>query len=296
MKTKIISFFLAVILMFTAACAASPDDEIVTSALTNTSGETLQLTETIPTSTAASTEPVISETTIPTTIPETTAPDKSLYIEPGRHQFRYYDNNTNDYLDYHLFVPNNPQKNMPLIIFLHGMGEVDKIDELKDYGIASVIYQLYGDDFPFFLLMPCTHERSWSKEQIPVTLKSLIDETVSSLAIDTDHIILTGHSLGAIGTWRMVSNYGNFFSAAVPISCGIDEELDFSNFSDIPIWGFCGTDGYYEVNYHKAMVKLVDQINANGGNAVLTVYEGFEHHETIAYPYTVELFNWMLAQ
>jgi predicted peptidase len=79
-----------------------------------------------------------TETTIATTVPETTAPDNSLYIEPGRHQFRYFDENTNDYLDYHLFVPNNPQKDMPLIIFLHGMSEVNKIDALKDYGLIHV--------------------------------------------------------------------------------------------------------------------------------------------------------------
>lgn len=288
---KRISCILISLILLLSACAANQESN------PNNNEATFPSTQTTPIVTTAPGETTLPiETTAPETVPVTTAPDNSLQIEPGRHQFRYYDENTNDYLDYHLFVPNNPQKNMPLIIFLHGMAEVDKIDELKEFGIASVIHELYNGDFPFFLLMPCTHERSWSNFRIPETLKSLIDKTVSNLAIDENHIIITGHSLGAIGTWRMVSDYGNFFSCAVPVSCGIDEELNFSNFSDIPIWGFVGTVGYYEENYNKAMVRIVDLVNANGGNAELTILEGFSHTDTVSYPYSYELFDWMLAQ
>ena len=289
MNKKLFAAFLVVALLM-SACSASDAASTSLNSTDNTIKQELIVT------TAPAETTTVTEATISTTVPETTEPDNSLYIEPGRHQFRYYDDNTQDYLDYHLFVPNNPQKDMPLIIFLHGMGEVDKIDELKDFGIASVIYQLYGEDFPFFLLMPCTHERSWSKDQIPVTLKSLIDKTVDNLAIDTDHIILTGHSLGAIGTWRMISDYGNYFSCAVPVSCGIDEELDYSNFLNIPIWGFVGTEGFYEENYNKAMVKLVATLQSYGANAELTIFDGLSHGDTISHPYTIELFDWMLSQ
>lgn len=235
------------------------------------------------------------ETTVPATV-ETTAPDLSLDIVPGRYQLQFVCEQTGDYLDYHLFIPNNPVKGMPLITFLHGMGEVGQIDVLKDYGIATITKELYGDDFPYILLIPCTHERTWIKNEIPVTLKALIDHIVSELYIDTEHVILTGHSLGAIGTWKMISLYADYFSAAVPVSCGIDDPLNYTSFHNIPVWGFVGTDGYYEENYNKAMVKIVDAVNENGGNAVLTIYEGVEHTETVTLPYTRELFDWMLAQ
>ena len=42
-------------------------------------------------------------------------------------------------------------------------------------------------------------------------IKELIDETCDKYLCDTDHIIITGMSGGAVGVWSMVSKYGDYF-------------------------------------------------------------------------------------
>ena len=205
-------------------------------------------------------------------------------------------NDGSDYLDYYLFIPENAVENMPLIIFLHGIGEVGQVDLLEDHGMIKKAKEIYGDSFPFIALSPCTNTTSWTKYAVPDTLKALIDDIAVKCKIDPDRIIITGHSLGAIGTWNMVSLYGDFFSAAVPISCGIDQPMDYANCANVPIWAFAGTVGEYEVNYNNAMHHIVDRIVSYGGNVRITVLSGADHEMTLLAPYTPEFFQWMLEQ
>lgn len=225
-----------------------------------------------------------------------TEPNLQLDKEAGAHQLRFESENGEEYMDYYLFVPNNPQKNMPIIVFLHGAVEIGKVELLQDYGIVSVTKELYGDDFPFLLLLPCTHYPSWTAGNVPGTLKALIESVSSEYETDPERITITGHSLGAVGTWKMVSLYADFFSAAVPISCGIDEMLNYENCARVPISAFAGTVGNDEKNYNPAMHVLVERINDAGGNAMMNTIEGADHDDMVTAPYTVELFEWMLDQ
>lgn len=225
-----------------------------------------------------------------------TEPDLSLHIDAGSHRLTYTDPQTGDYLDYYLFIPQNATVDMPLIIFLHGDGEVGNIDSLESYGMIAKAREIYGDAFPFLAISPCTRIKSWTDGTIPGTLKGLIDETVASCQADPDRIILTGHSRGSIGTWNMISTYGDYFAAAVPVSCPRYNYVDFDNFQNVPIYAFAGNVGSEENHYANEMQILVNQINANGGDAVLTILDGNDHSEMAYSAYTEETIQWMLQQ
>jgi predicted peptidase len=192
-----------------------------------------------------------------------------------------------------LFVPENAEINMPLIVFLHGDGEVGDVELLEDFGIIRSARQIYGNEFPFIVVSPSTRIYSWIKGNIPATLKGLIDEVASECRVDPERIILTGHSRGSIGTWHMVSTYGNYFSAAVPVSADSEGMLNYDNLTSIPIWTIAGS---YDTYYLDNMSSLVYMIRQAGGDIQFTILEDCHHGETSTRAYTQEVFEWMCAQ
>ena len=221
-----------------------------------------------------------------------TVPDFSLSTPPGNHCRRYTDETTMDYLDYYLFVPEDAVKDMPLVIFLHGDGEVNNVSILENFGLIARAREIYGDKFHFIAISPCTREYSWINDRIPETLKGLIDTIVIECDIDPGRIIITGHSRGAIGTWHMVNLYGDYFSAAVPVSCGYAAKLNNDTMSYVPIRAMVGSlEGYV-----REMQSLSDRINQSGGNVEFIIIEDCSHGESSIKAFTIDTFTWMLEQ
>ena len=235
----------------------------------------------------------IQETHIPE-LPE--KPVLSLHAEPGSYRLKYVDINTSEYLEYYLYIPENAVIGMPMIIFLHGDGEVGQLESLENYGMISQAREIYGDEFPFIAVSPCTQIPTWTDNHIPETLMGLIENVAATYSVDQQQIIITGHSRGAMGVWYLISTYGDYFSAAVPVSCGTDKYLDYSNLCSVPILAFAGTSGEAENIYQQAMRTIVDNIIQAGGNAQLILLEGSEHKDTSKDAYTEETFRWMLEK
>ena len=260
--------------------------------------------------TAGTTEVLIPETTVPeTTIPETTAPvettvpetepavtEPPLEIELGDHLRRFDSSFYGNYINYYLFLPENPTENMPLMVYLHGDSEVNKTEELLDLGILKQIDAIYGNDFPFILLVPCTREFSWTKDWIAYMTKALIDEIATQCVSDPEHIILTGHSRGAIGTWFLADRYGDFFSAAVPASHYSAYPMGYGRCAEVPVWAFVGDADVYDSECIPKIQADAEAVIADGGTVTVTVLEGRVHLDTETDSYTKETFDWMLAQ
>ena len=237
-------------------------------------------------------------TEISTEIPTeaVTVPPYIFPMEPGSYLETYQDEETQDYLDYYLFIPEGASDKMPLVIFLHGDGEVGNPSLLEDFGLIKAAREIYGEKFPFIAISPCTRVESWISGSIPQTLIGLIDDISERLSINTDRIIITGHSRGAIGVWHMISTYGDFFSAAVPVSCGAETALDMENCVQVPVLAHAGNIGKNENIYREQMFNIVHKIKKNGGNAELIVLESKNHTQTSTCAFTEEVFLWMLEQ
>lgn len=250
---------------------------------------------TTPPTVAPVTEPVPTETVPPTEPPEPTIPP--LGIEAGYYFDTYQSDEYDDYMDYYVHVPEAAVENMPLIIYLHGDGEVAKPESLLTQGISDFSHWFYGETFPFILLEPNTRVKSWNRGNIPSVLKELIDYVVDTYRIDTDRIIITGFSRGATGVWNMISVYGDFFAAAVPVSCPHEAgHIEYINASKVAVWAFAGNVGETERSYHKYIKQNVDQILGLGGSAQFTVLDGYDHNHACQGAFTPELFEWMLSQ
>ena len=270
---RIICLLLALTLLFSLSGCEKPDP--------------------VPTTELTTQPPTQPSTGVPAT-EGTAAPDR--FRAPGSYQERYSSGkNSDSWMDYYLHIPEGATENMPLVIFLHGDGEIGLIENLENYGLIESAREIYGEAFPFISLSPCTRTNSWIREDISELLKALIDTVVQDYAIDRRRIIITGHSRGAIGTWDMISRYGDFFSAAVPVSCNNENPLDLEKAAKVPVWAFAGDQGQLERNYADAMGEAVDALSAAGGSARMMVLEDMTHIDTDTGAYTEEVFQWMLS-
>ena len=283
MKQTSILIITALMMMF-SLCAC--DTELIatepTLAVTEPT-ETLP-TETVPPATIAPTEP-----------PEPTIPP--LGVEPGAYFNTYHSEEYDDYLDYYIHVPENAVEGMPLVVYLHGDGEVNQPHSLPERGLSKLTKKVYGEEFPFLLLEPNTRIKSWTTGDIPKLLIELITMVVNDYGINMNKIIITGHSRGAIGVWDMISIYGDYFAAAVPVSSPHQKgHIDYLKAAEVPVWTFAGDIGDTERWYHQYLAKNVEMINVSGGYGKFTVLEGCDHGKAKNKAYVAETFEWMLAQ
>lgn len=218
---------------------------------------------------------------------------KPLNVASGAFQKKF--TGSKDYLDYWEFIPNNPTTNMPIVIFLHGDGEVSNINAVKNIGFIRGSKAIYGDDYPYIILQPNRRSQRWQVDTVMTTLKELIDETCDKYLCDTDHIIITGMSGGAVGVWNMVSKYGDYFSCAVPVSC--PGYVKVESYKNVPVRAFVGGAADDYNTYHGSMYANVQSLKNAGLNATLEVIKGGTHSSTYHTVYsTPEVVDWMLEQ
>ncbi len=180
---------------------------------------------------------------------------------------------------------------LPMIVFLHGAGERgDDRSRLDIHGIP----RYFGRDEHHLgqrvitLSPQCPENEIWSN--FPAAIMELILAIAEQENVDMDRISITGISMGGFGSWSMLARYPNFFSAAAPI-CGGGVSWYIN--TKTPIRVFHG-----DVDTSVPMVYstlMVDAVNARGGQAELTVYEGCGHNcWTRTYEET-DLIAWLAA-
>jgi predicted peptidase len=193
---------------------------------------------------------------------------------------------------YLLYLPpgydDDPDKKWPLLLFLHGAGERgDDLELVKVHGPPKHIDE--GRDFPFIVISPqCREGVFWQ----PAALLDLLDEMIANYRVDESRQYVTGLSMGGFGSFELTALAPRRFAAVVAI-CGGIYWPHRETLVDTPIWAFHG-DADDLVPFNQSG-ELIEWIQANGGNAKLTVYPGVGH-ESWHVPYgDDEIFDWLLA-
>ena len=183
-----------------------------------------------------------------------------------------------------------PEK-LPLVIWLHGMGEGATVPRMaytgnKVVAVSSDEIQRKLGGAAYVLAPQCptywmnsgakndqdiaelTNEKSMYTE----ALKALIDEFVGLHPdIDRDRIYIGGCSNGGFMTMRMLKSYPDFFAAAYPV-CealrpGDISEEDIRNLARIPIW-FTQAENDPIVPPDGLVLPLVQRLKAAGAQNV----------------------------
>ena len=185
-------------------------------------------------------------------------------------------------------------KNYPLVIFLHGSGEcgngTTELDRVAIHGYPKHADE--GRDYPFILVSPQLPEGKYWGAYIE-SLNLFLDHLIDTLRVDKKRIYLTGLSNGGTGTYLWGQANADRFAALVPV-CGAGILWSVRELLNVPLWAFHGDcDGC--IDYTES-VRMVEGINALGGNAKLTIYPGVGHDSWVYAYADEELMNWMLEQ
>jgi predicted peptidase len=195
---------------------------------------------------------------------------------------------------YLLYLPGDygkdPAKKWPLILFLHGSGEIGETLSLLK-GVPLPQWLETKTDFPFIVISPqlpgmAAFTTVQSTYNIPTwtplidPLNQLLDEIPANYAVDTRRIYLTGLSLGGFGTWEFALRYPQRFAAIVPIAGGYQFQSNMvpgsiCKLKDLPIWVFHGAQDT-SVSVKQSQV-LVDALNACGSDVHFTIYPDAGH-------------------
>jgi len=234
-----------------------------------------------------------------------TYPTVSSVANPGQHAFTSQKAN----LDFLLYLPDDygkdPETKWPLMIYLHDAewrGTTPEIlrGEFNPPYMSgdSLPKELEkGKDLPFIVLSPVGNGGwdFWSKDEMITPLFTLLEEIRSEYSVDANRIYLTGDGMGGNGVWAMGLQHPEYFAALAPLGGYIypfEVPENICDLKEVPVWAFHGgNDFMVPVEVEQ---KLVDALNACGGNAQFTVKpDAVVPSEEYSNP---ELYEWFLSQ
>lgn len=196
---------------------------------------------------------------------------------------------------YRLYEPQNGSNNY--LICLHGIGEKgpsdgSELNEVEAHGYPKLAKE--GLDFPFNIVAVQTDVTGYYTER-----KCLVPYI--KLKYKANKIIVTGLSMGGIGTYEMVlSDQLRLIDAIAPV-CGKLPVTFAASYPEIDIWAFHGDkDTTVTLQSDKAFIDTYNKTHKK--QAKLRVYEGVGHNAW-DYAYnptnkydTPNLYQWLLER
>ncbi len=205
------------------------------------------------------------------------------------------DTNIKEKLNYYLYYPEDyqeePEKDFPILLFLHGGGESgDSLVAIKRNGPPKLIVE--GKQFPFLILAPQNpYQKKWWNTR---ALKQLLDTVVTNNRVDKNRIYLTGLSRGGGAAWEMAVQYPETF-AALAVVCGMTP-VPYASWLNkkMPIWVFHGEeDESIPISESEEMVAKLKEM---GYSVKFTKYPGVGHNSWVKAYNTQELYDWFAEQ
>lgn len=195
-------------------------------------------------------------------------------------------------LDYVFYAPDNFDKTVkyPAVLHLHGAGSRGRDIERLGLNPYYTITKKH-EDMGFLTFGPQCYAETWF--DIFEQLTEFAEFVRNCEFTDEKRIYLMGASMGGYASWQLAISHPAWFAAALPI-CGGGMYWDAGRLKNLPVWAFHGEDD--SVVLPEESRKMVNAVNAAGGNAKLTVYPGRGHDSWSDTYENREIFEWMLMQ
>ncbi|MDR2170293.1 MAG: prolyl oligopeptidase family serine peptidase [Planctomycetaceae bacterium] len=207
-----------------------------------------------------------------------------------------YNSSQNSY-DYLLHLPvgyTDFGSSRPLLIFLHGAGEVgNDVRKLKKH---DPVHYAKGNvpvkDFPFIVITPITPVRQWQPKKVIKLLDEILDTKGKRWSIDQSRIYLTGFSMGGFGTFDTACEFPERFTAIIPIAGG-GNVVKAEKLKNVPTWAFHGNAD--KTVHYKYSAKMIETMKAaNCKEAKLTTLHNADHRIVKNVYSKPEIYKWML--
>lgn len=133
---------------------------------------------------------------------------------------KYCKLNTNDYcnINYIVYWPEKLDENMPLLLFLHGIGERgENIEAVEKYALPKYMNKF---DIPYIVVAPqCTSNNFWDYHLRDV--EKVLEEVYEKYKYNKSRVCILGSSMGAFGAWNYIISRPHLFKGIVSVSGGI---------------------------------------------------------------------------
>ena len=205
---------------------------------------------------------------------------------------------------YQVYVPSalRGKQNVPVIIFLHGIGQRGEGGFVPSGGATAAFARQYLERVPAVVLLPqCSRGRYWHESEMERMVMAELEQTAAEFGADAKRLYLTGVSMGAFGAWHMASAHPSKFAAVVSI-CGGSPLRSGDRFTPIarkvattPVWVFHGSDDpIVPVSESRQMVEALKSVEGN--RVRYSEYEGVGHRVWLNALGEPDLMPWLLAQ
>ena len=127
-------------------------------------------------------------------------------------------------------------------------------------------------------------------------LAGMIRQYVAENDIDPDRVYMSGCSMGALGTWAMLRDYGQMFASAMPISGNADSEMCMVSVEEVPITIplMMVVGGRDQSQMQEGMAKFAIEFEALGGTVRFETEEEYNHRDSCEKSMTAERIGWMI--
>ncbi len=216
-------------------------------------------------------------------------------------------------LRYAIAVPEgyDGSEEVPLILALHfGWGEA--LPPNYSAIFLEILVEPALRHLGAIIVAPLCPARSWVEPAAEEGVLALLEHVRDEYRINADRIVVTGFSLGGMGTWYFASRYTEMFSAAIPMA-GVPVIASSSDSGGRSVQRFVESGS---VDWPERMVNLpiyvvhsrddelipiapveaaVAELEALGGDVeFMAIDAGIGHHETPRYvPYLARVVPWV---
>lgn len=188
------------------------------------------------------------------------------------------------------------EKPRPLLIYLHGSGELKKnIRSLRRADAVSFMGgKITPEEFPFIVVSPKSDTDPWNPDRIVELLDELLASRESRWAIDPSRVYLTGFSMGGFGTWETGMRYPDRFAAIIPVAGGY-REYDPDGLKDLPVWAFHGEqDDVVFASYSEDMIESLHERRGHSERTRMTIYDDKGHDIPKTVYRNKSIYPWLL--
>lgn len=221
-----------------------------------------------------------------------------------------------DSLHYRILYPKDFKESMqyPLVLFLHGAGERGNDNESQLVHGGSLFADSI-ESYPAIVIFPqCRPDDFWPVADIEQTgsgrifnfplrenpnpglgmVSALLDSMLLAPYVDKSRIYIGGLSMGAMGTYELVSRKPDIFAAAVAICGGGNEDAATRYAENTPFWIFHGAkDDVVPVSQSE---KMAAAITKAGGTPKRTIYPDANHNSWDSAFAEPGLLDWLFSQ
>ncbi|HEX8352346.1 MAG TPA: alpha/beta hydrolase-fold protein [Pyrinomonadaceae bacterium] len=205
---------------------------------------------------------------------------------------------------YQVFVPAQlaGKRDVPVILFLHGIGQRGEGGFLPAGGAAGAFARQYLEQIPAVSLLPqCRGGRYWHDPEMERMVMAEVGQTLSEFSADPKRLYVAGVSMGGFGAWHLASEHAGKFAAVVSI-CGGSPLTVGDRYTPVarkvgrtPVWVFHGSDDrVVPVAESRRMVEALKSLE--GSRVRYNEYEGVGHNVWLNALAEPGLLPWLLAQ